>query len=202
SFYHRHLHKFTDIIEGRVSAADPMDRPHVRFDGDQLSELPEKWSHAQNDALGYLLWLVCELVAADQFALTAETADVVTALVHYWQAIRFWEDEDSGHWEEARKIEASSVGTAVAGLRGLRNLLDRAEVQAACAATRHPVSAAIVDELNRAGTDALNSILPAECVQPDPKKNRQHDAALLFLIWPLNVVDRRMAETIVQQVKD
>ena len=40
----------------------------------------------------------------------------------YFQAIRYWQDEDSGHWEERRKIEASSIGAVVAGLRELRLL--------------------------------------------------------------------------------
>ncbi len=40
----------------------------------------------------------------------------------YFERIRFWEDEDSGHWEERRKVGASSIGTVLAGLRAYGTL--------------------------------------------------------------------------------
>src|SRR5215831_9982230 len=33
------------------------ERPQIRFDAKNLKEIGEVWSHAQNDALGYTLWL-------------------------------------------------------------------------------------------------------------------------------------------------
>lgn len=47
---------------------------------------------------------------------------------------------------------------------------------------------------------ALAAILPAECVQEDPRRSRRYDAALLFLAWPLDVVDDAMARQIVDDV--
>ena len=38
-----------------------MHRPHVRFNGDDGTELQEDWSHAQNNALGYFVWLYTTL---------------------------------------------------------------------------------------------------------------------------------------------
>ena len=64
SFFVRHRHRFTDAIAGRSHVQDPMQRPHIRFDGERLIELDEKWSHAQNDALGGFLWLYSKLAAA------------------------------------------------------------------------------------------------------------------------------------------
>lgn len=46
----------------------------------------------------------------------ADVVSVLTRLVRYLKAIHFWQDEDSGHWEEQRKVSASSLGTVVAGL--------------------------------------------------------------------------------------
>ena len=40
--------------------------------------------------------------------------------------------------------------------------------------------------------------MPAECVQPD--KSRRYDAALLFLIYPIGVVDHAMADQILGDV--
>ena len=102
----------------------------------------------------------------------------------YFDAIRFWQDEDSGHWEEIRKLSASSIGTVVAGLRALVRLADRQP--AIFAGTRvHEVSSALLER----GQRVLREILPSECVQLTPLKNRRYDAALLFLLYPLDVVD-------------
>jgi hypothetical protein len=67
AFFSKYLFRFDDIIAGAVDRKAPMNRVHIRFDGDSLSELPEKWSHAQNDALGYFVWLFCNLVSAGRF---------------------------------------------------------------------------------------------------------------------------------------
>ena len=43
----------------------------------------------------------------------------------YFAAIRYWQDEDSGHWEEVRKVLASSIGSVVAGLREFQRLMEK-----------------------------------------------------------------------------
>ena len=52
AFFQTQRRRFQAITDGSASAADPMNRPHIRFDGRTLAELPQKWPHAQNDALG------------------------------------------------------------------------------------------------------------------------------------------------------
>jgi len=42
-------------------------------------------------------------------ALQPEQLEILGLFPLFFQAVRYWEDEDSGHWEEARKIEASSI---------------------------------------------------------------------------------------------
>src|SRR5690606_25593533 len=61
TYFQKHKHRFIDIITGVSDKNDPMQRPHIRFDGDTLTEINQKWSHAQNDALGYALWLFATL---------------------------------------------------------------------------------------------------------------------------------------------
>ncbi len=166
-----------------------------RFDGLTLAEIPSRWSHAQNDALGYFLWLYCRLIRIGRIL---PDPDLLAVFALYFEAIRYWEDEDSGHWEERRKIEASSIGAVVAGLRELRMLLIQGK-SSVCFQGRS-VSTDFLDRLIEAGAQALAEILPAECVQPDPRKNRRYDAALLFLIYPLGVVDDVMGQRIVEDV--
>ena len=117
----------------------------------------------------------------------------------YFERIRYWEDEDSGHWEERRKVEASSIGTVVAGLRALRELLAK-NTALACRFGVREVTKDVLDGLIEAGEQTLATILPAECVQPDPLKARRYDAALLFLVYPLEVVDDAMSQRIVGDV--
>jgi phosphorylase kinase alpha/beta subunit len=166
-----------------------MQRPHIRFNGQTLQELDQQWSHAQNDALGYFLWFYCQLACDRQLTPQPEEIEVLLLFSRYFEAIQYWQDEDNGHWEEARKIEASSIGAVVAGLRSLQQMLRQFNLEQPTKLT----------SLIEAGTQALQQILPAECIQPEPQA-RRYDAALLFLIYPLQVVTGDMAEQIVADV--
>jgi phosphorylase kinase alpha/beta subunit len=178
AFYQKHRHRFVDIIEERIDPSNPMHRPHIRFDGDRLVELNEKWSHAQNDALGAFLWLAARL--KDDCRWNAEEYDLLDDVARFLFRIQYWQDEDSGHWEEVRKVAASSIGVVTAALGAWGDRFDPA--------------------WRLAGQSALDSILPAECVQTDPQKQRRFDSALLFLIYPYGVVTGEMADRIVDDV--
>jgi Glycosyl hydrolases family 15 len=200
AFFNKYRHKFESIIRNPALADDPMNRPHVRFNGGTLEEFGDRWSHAQNDAIGYFLWLCAKLIRAG--ALPADRADLelLARFPPYFEAIAYWRDEDSGHWEEARKVSASSIGVVVAGLRELEQLM--IESPAALSVIRDKASVAAVGDLISQGSAALDAIFPNECIQQDPKKQRRHDAALLFLIYPTEVVSGEMADTIVENVLD
>lgn len=193
-FFCKYRHRFTDIIEGTADATDPMERPHIRFDGTHLKENDEKWAHAQNDAMGYFLWLTGELVERKMLPVADVDWTLVTEIVRFWNIIEVWQDEDSGHWEEVRKIAASSIGCVVAALDKLRVLMGRTDVETHLANSPDPIDVRDVDALLEKCRGALFEILPAECVQADPSKNRRYDAALLFLIYPLNVIKDRLLE--------
>jgi phosphorylase kinase alpha/beta subunit len=196
AFFSRYHVRFEAIVEGRGDSKSPMSRPQVRFDGLSLLEIPARWAHAQNDALGYFLWMYCLLAREGSLA---PDGDLLALFALYFEAVHYWEDEDSGHWEERRKIEASSIGAVVAGLIGLRELL--AIGLSPPKAGGEAVNPAFLDTLISRGEEALASILPAECIQPDPRKYRRYDSALLFLIYPLDVVDGPMEETILEDVR-
>jgi phosphorylase kinase alpha/beta subunit len=202
AFYGAHRHRFdVAVVAAGFDARDVMTRPHVRFDGLTLAEIAtERWAHAQNDALGYCLWLASSLASARLFTPTADEIDTLRALVGYLEAIRYWDDEDSGHWEETRKVSASSIGAVVAGLRAWRALLRAAPVAGlsrVVAAELELAATALIDE----GGRALLAILPAECVQLSPRQHRRYDAALLFLVHPLGVVEHALADLIVDDVR-
>jgi phosphorylase kinase alpha/beta subunit len=196
AFYKKHSWRFEAIIDGQVDPNVPMNRPHIKFDGFNLAEIPEPWPHAQNDALGYFLWLYCRFALAGKLVPDGE---LLALFAFYFDAIRYWQDEDSGHWEETRKIEASSIGAVVAGLRELRTLLGEGRDGPAARKDRM-LTPEFIDWLASRGLLALDRILPAECVQTGERKHRRYDAALLFLIYPLEVVDQAMGRKIVENV--
>ncbi len=190
--------RFDDIIAGRVDRDDPMNRVHVRFDGATLSELPERWPHAQNDALGYFVWLYSTLAAAGAIPLTGDGLALLAKFSAYFKAIRFWENEDSGHWEEISKISASSIGVVIGGLEAMKLLLETRG--AGFESGRIEADLELVADLASFGRRALDDILPAECAQPEPQKRRRFDAALLFLVYPISVVSDAMADEITADV--
>jgi phosphorylase kinase alpha/beta subunit len=197
-YFLRHRRRFEDIIAGTADPAEPMNRPQIRFDGETLAEIDVKWAHAQNDALGYFVWLFCRIHLSEVRAPSAAARQLLTLFVEYWDRIRFWEDEDSGHWEETRKIEASSIGVVVAALGELRKLWawDPTGYSAGSGSLTPP----LFERLIARGTERLAAILPSECVQPDPAKRRRYDAALLFLIFPLAIVGAAEADAIIANV--
>lgn len=195
TYFRQHRQRFECIISGDVAPHQPMQRPHIRFDGQRLTELPQDWAHAQNDALGYFLWLYCTLALQGALPLTAADLAVLALFPPYFQAIQYWQDEDSGHWEEARKIEASSIGPVVAGLQAMQRLGQHLAFPAALDGLSD-----LIQQLIQQGETALYAILPAECIQPPPQA-RRYDAALLFLIYPLQIVRGEMADTILHDVR-
>jgi len=200
-YFTRHRDRFDQIISGQASPAEVMKRPHIRFDGNTLGEIDEKWAHAQNDALGYYVWFYCLLLSQGKLEPVSGTLELLAAFVRYFESIRYWEDADSGHWEETRKIEASSIGTVVSGLKMLKRYLDQSESWNQFRYAGVPVTADSVDLLIQQGQAALDEILPAECIQEDPLLARKYDGALLFLIFPLGQVQGEMADKIMEDVR-
>jgi hypothetical protein len=201
-YFTKHRVRLEKMITGVSDPADFMSRPHVRFDGQYLDELPEAWNHAQNDALGYFLWFYCKMALHQVVCLGSDELYLLSLFPSYFEAIKFWKDQDSGHWEEDPKLEASSVGVVVAGLKELYALYTSSII----CINNNPLSPdtdlmLLVDELIKKGVKALVEILPNECVQPPPLL-RQYDAALIFLIYPLQVVDTDMASLILSRIKD
>jgi phosphorylase kinase alpha/beta subunit len=196
AYFDRHLARFDGILEGRADPADPMARPHIRFDGDTLDELPETWAHAQNDALGYTLWMTCRLARDGALALGPADVPVWRRFPAYFEAISYWKDADSGHWEEVRKVESSSVGVVVAALAEMAALLrEDGALRAAFAGAPYPVDPDRLDALAAKGRAVLDASLPEES-----PGIRGADAALLFLVYPLRIVPAAQADAILATV--
>src|SRR6516162_5235753 len=178
-FFKKQLPRFREIIDDpvRVLKEDANRRPHIRFTAQNLGELPEKWPHAQNDALGHALWFRFQLANVGALPLTPEDYEVYSVFPDYFDAIEYWQDRDSGAWEEGRKINNSSVGAAIAGLEEMlkHHLSSKRRGKASS------VKATCLDRLRylaAKGRERLAATLPFEA-----PPERLVDSALLFLIY-------------------
>jgi len=177
TFLKTQAHKMVAIIDRPELSQDVQKRPHVRFNSRNLKELHGDWAHAQNDALAYVVWLRLRLAASNpEFQLSEDERDLYNLFPAYFQAIRYWEDLDSGAWEESRKVNCSSVGAVVAALLEFQELEDDRK-------RRAHVEATDLQTLIDHGLRTLRKQLPFEA-----PPNRRTDAALLFLIYPMKVV--------------
>jgi hypothetical protein len=191
-YFDKHKRRFETIINSQFVSRDPMTRPHVRFDGFRMEEVFQTWPHAQNDALGYFLWFCSALLRDGSIAPEPWLLELLRLFPPYFTTIEYWQDEDSGHWEEVRKISASSIGAVLAGLRELRAVIDEKNLDGAMNTAKK-----LLPPLIKKGKKAMDAILPSECVQRDPSKKRPFDAALLFLVFPLHIVSPEQARKII-----
>ncbi|MGB3767906.1 MAG: glycoside hydrolase family 15 protein [Phormidesmis sp.] len=195
NFFAQERLAFERAISARRAPESQMDRPHIRFDGKTLERIEQPWNHAQNDALGYFLWFFCRLVLEDALEPTAEEYSLLALFPLYFEAIQYWQDADSGHWEEPPKIEASSIGVVVAGLRAMREMLTRNHlIDYLKDHHGRTVSSALLDGLIDRGDRTLSEILPYESRQLETE--RRYDAALLFLAYPLQILLADQAEQV------
>jgi phosphorylase kinase alpha/beta subunit len=85
-----------------------------------------------------------------------------------------------------------------AALRMLRLTMERLKLEDSWKFGARKVDVSLVDGLISKGLRTLAKILPHECVQRG--LSRRYDAALLFLIYPMDVVSRQMADQILEDV--
>jgi GH15 family glucan-1,4-alpha-glucosidase len=180
-FLGKQLPRFQELINDavRVLKEDANRRPHIRFTAQTLGELPEKWPHAQNDALGHALWFRFVLANTGVLPMTPRDYEIYRIFPSYFWAIEYWQDQDSGAWEEGRKINNSSVGAVVAGLEEMLKY----EISTSRAGMEK------LQGLITKGRERLEETLPFES-----PPERMVDSALLFLIHPLGVVRTRVME--------
>jgi len=192
-FFAKERPRFLEIIQDSTHKLknDVQRRPHIRFAAQALAELPERWPHAQNDALGLALWFRFGLANSGALPLTAADWEIYGLFPRYFAAIEYWQDRDSGAWEEGRAVRNSSVGAVVAGLEEMRQYLssppDRQKKGGDVSAP--PDTLAKLDQLIANGRARLDATLPFEA-----PPERLADSALLSLIYPLRVVREPAAQ--------
>ncbi len=154
---------------------------HARFHPETFEEFWEAWGNKQNDAVGCILFRIGELEHHHNRAILTDEVQVrvINKLVKYLEVIEYWQDRDSGMWEEDEELHASSVGACVAGLRSIKRL----------------PNVNVPEELIEKGQAALDELLPRE------SDRKFVDLSLLSLIWPYRVVTDAQRDQIMENVE-
>ena len=153
---------------------------HARYHPETFEEFWEEWGNKQNDSIGCILFKIGELEKAGIGILNNEDDyRIVQKLVNYLSTLEYWHDEDSGMWEEDQEVHASSIGACVAGLEMISKI-DDIEVS---------------EDLIKKGYAALAKLLPRE------SKRKFVDLALLSLIWPYDVLNKRQTRQVLENVE-
>jgi len=153
---------------------------HAKVHPDTFEEITHEWGHHQLDAIGLFLYIVgFAYQEGIDVRRDEDDARTLALLVHYLEAVRYWEFPDFGMWEEHLTLHASSIGAVVAGL----TLIDE-----------HKLAYVPLDLILK-GQKMLYWLLPNESPEHDV------DMAELSLIWPYNIMLPPVRSTVLALVE-
>lgn len=153
---------------------------HARFHPETFEEFWEEWGNRQNDAVGEVLNLTCELELRGVSVVKDEVdKEMVQKIIDYLVKLEYWSDPDNGIWEENLEVHASSVGSVVAALKKAQKI------------SWLKVPDGVVEK----GEEVLRSLLPRESV------GKFADLALLSLIYPFAVTTEKETLAILRNVE-
>lgn len=153
---------------------------HARYHPETFEEFWEEWGNKQNDAVGAVLYKLADLEKKGQGVINSDQdKKIIQRLVDYLTSLKYWEDPDSGVWEEVEEIHSSSIGACIAALEKA-DQLDFITVPS---------------QVIGNGRKALNNLLPRE------SETKFCDLAQLSLIWPFDVIDQGRAEKILERIE-
>lgn len=205
------------------------ERLPVRVNGNTLQNMPEPQPRVQHDSTGYLQGYTSLLLADGAIRLAGSRLETVLQdqadIVRYLKKIEYWHDADAGHWEEEHKIHASSIGVVLAGLQSANrmfNLFDsedrmgiRRDIQEITENGRYTFDTILAQGTTDVSVDDLvhtgQPLLLGPESKPDPAtavffeqfspNRREQDAALLFLVEPLAILNDEQAAYVVASIE-
>ena len=152
---------------------------HARYDPITMEEIWEQWGNKQNDAIGALLFRIGDLEEKGiKIVRNKNDLRILQKLVDYLASIEYWHDKDNGMWEENEEVHASSIGACVAGLKKISKIVN------------------VPKKLIKNGEKALNKLLPRE------SETKETDMALLSLIYPYSVINKKQKQIILKNVEN
>lgn len=181
--YHRILDLFREYewkidIHTNQKPIEQWEYIHSRYSADDVKEMRQPWGHAQNDAIGAILWGIgTGEKKGKKIIRDSKDHEIVQKLVWYLDCVQYWHDADNGMWEEWREIHSSSVGACIAGLQAIRNLVF------------------VPRELILKGYETMSNLFPRE------SKDRPVDLAQMSLIYPYGIFFGEDAKVMIEQIE-
>jgi hypothetical protein len=173
--------KFTDMIE-HPHPKYSYRYIHARVCAKTFDEIHEKWGNKQNDICGEVFYGIAQGIKNNiEIIRDVTDVEIINKIIKYLEALEFFQDDDSGMWEEIKEVRSSSIGAVVSGLKALKSLNIEGII--------------IPDSLITKGEIALNQLLPRESA------TRNVDMSLLTLIYPFDIVSEKQRDTIIHNVE-
>jgi len=166
---------------------------HARYDPITLNEIWEEWGNKQNDAIGALIFKICDLTQKG-FSVVRDRHDIrmLQKLVQYLESIEYWQDKDNGVWEEKEELHASSVGACLAALKLLKKTTFKLPSITGKKLLR---KISVPHDMITKGQETLNFLLPRESI------TKETDLALLSLIYPYDIVNAKQKKQILENIE-
>jgi phosphorylase kinase alpha/beta subunit len=221
----KYQNRFLDIILDRASGFDTGKRPNIRYKPTDLSERPDPWGHAQNDALSSISLLLFDGLNKGELKLDDEalksTAEPYACLLHhYYNKVHVWEDFDFGAWEDKLAEHTSSIAIVKASLQEELEFIRKLSrpLSYDCNYTfnengrdvtvnrKFQVTEQDVLELLGKCETKLKEVLPKEYIRSSDGSVRDADAALvnplmMAALTGVDVVDDSMKEKIINNME-
>lgn len=194
----------------------------IRVRGTTLEDDPEH--RVQNDSVGYKLWYISNSITNGLIDGRKQDIETLAQTVRYLDKVRYWTDTEAGHWEEEHRIHVPSIGVCIAGLKAAQQLFDKVGyhkhtdvhnlIKRGDAAKTHILSRGVTNVPNLHDTSfiAYNTHHEApEAIHAAPSvlnffrqfsiDNRMYDASMLFLIEPLNILDKEETALVIDDIE-
>lgn len=152
---------------------------HARYSAEDVKEIhDQEWAHDQNDCIGEILWGIGEGIRrGKQMIRNEHDIHIIQKLVYYLNTLEYWDDVNSGMWEEVSERRASSIAACLAGLEKVSDIV-------------YVPSHMIVN-----GYKALYELFPKEST------TRNVDLSLLSLIYPYDLIPKNLVQEILHNVE-
>jgi len=155
---------------------------HPRFNCD-FTEIDQPWGYRQWDAWFIIIY---GIAIGEQNGINIirnkADVDIINLLLEIADKHKFYLLPESGIWENEPDIRSSTLAAIVAGMREIKKV--------------SKYNFIVSEELEKNTKRRLYDLFPNET------STRQHDLALLTLIFPFDVLDNEQAKIIIKNIED
>jgi hypothetical protein len=198
------LKRLENVIKNPALVKNKMEIPHIRFNGasptlDDVYEngKPQMWNHLQLDAHGLFVMSVLASIKSgliEQKDFTESRVKALALLPEFFSAVRYWNLEDAGAWEEVDRRNSSSIAIVSRSMLQFSDLQKSHKSMFALvqkqASNSEKSFSGLLKDLSQKGLATVREQIqyggesPVYDIYKSPNFFRRSDAALFNLIVP------------------